>query len=162
MKDRIKQIMEKERMTPSAFADKLQLGRAIISHILTGRNNPSLDVVTRILSKITYINPEWLLTGVGDMYKATDNNTTAIHAPNNPPLDTNGDLFDQITKSTPNNDVKPEYSKETEVEQPNNIINAPINQTIVSLKNAERKISKIIIYYSDNTFETFNTDSRPL
>ena len=162
MKDRIKQIMEKERMTPSAFADKLQLGRAVISHILNGRNNPSLDVVTRILSKITYINPEWLLTGVGDMYKPTNNNTITNNTPNNLPLDANSNLFDQVTESISNDEIKSEYGKENEVEQPNNSINPPINQTIVYQKASERKINKIIIYYSDNTFETFNTDNRPL
>ncbi len=47
MKDRIKLIMEKENLTPAKFADKLQINRAIISHILNGRNNPSLDVVTK-------------------------------------------------------------------------------------------------------------------
>lgn len=72
MKDRIKLIMDNEHLTPSAFADKLQLGRAVISHILNGRNNPSLDVVSRILSKMDYIDSDWLLTGNGKMYK-TDN-----------------------------------------------------------------------------------------
>ncbi len=52
MKDRIKQIIDQEHLSPSSFADKLQLGRAVVSHILNGRNNPSLDVVTRILSKM--------------------------------------------------------------------------------------------------------------
>ena len=69
MKDRIRLIMESEQLTPSAFADKLQLGRAVISHILNGRNNPSLDVVARILSNMNNINPDWLITGNGSMYK---------------------------------------------------------------------------------------------
>jgi Helix-turn-helix. len=69
MKDRIKLIMDNEHLTPSAFADKLQLGRAVISHILNGRNNPSLDVVSRILSKMDYIDSDWLLTGNGKCIK---------------------------------------------------------------------------------------------
>ena len=52
MKDRIKLIMEKENLTPAKFADKLQINRAIISHILNGRNNPSLDVVSKILNEL--------------------------------------------------------------------------------------------------------------
>jgi transcriptional regulator with XRE-family HTH domain len=61
--------MEHENLTPAKFADKLQISRAVISHILNGRNNPSLDVVTKILTQMDYINPEWLLTGKGSMYK---------------------------------------------------------------------------------------------
>jgi transcriptional regulator with XRE-family HTH domain len=61
MRERIRQIMEHENLTPAKFADKLQISRAVISHILNGRNNPSLDVVTKILTQMDYINPEWLL-----------------------------------------------------------------------------------------------------
>ena len=68
MKDRIK-IMEIEHLSPAQFADRLQINRAVISHILNGRNNPSLDVVTKILGEMNYINPEWLLNGNGSIYK---------------------------------------------------------------------------------------------
>ena len=63
MKDRIKKIMDNENLTPAKFADKLQINRAVVSHILTGRNNPSLDVVTKILSEMNYLNSDWLLNG---------------------------------------------------------------------------------------------------
>ena len=76
MKDRIKQIMETENMTPARFADTLQIGRAVISHILNGRNNPSLDVITRILSKMPEINSDWLLTGAGTMFKSDYKNSS--------------------------------------------------------------------------------------
>ena len=69
MKDRIKQIMDKANLTPAKFADQLQINRAVVSHILNGRNNPSLDVVTKILSEMNYINSDWLLNGTGQMYK---------------------------------------------------------------------------------------------
>ena len=69
MKDRIKEIMDNEDLTPAKFADRLQINRAVISHILNGRNNPSLDVVLKILSEMDYINSEWLLNGIGLMYK---------------------------------------------------------------------------------------------
>ena len=69
MKERIKKIMEIEQLTSTRFADRLQINRAVISHILNGRNNPSLEVVTRILAEMEYINPEWLLNGTGSIYK---------------------------------------------------------------------------------------------
>ncbi|NDV94309.1 helix-turn-helix domain-containing protein [Dysgonomonas sp. 521] len=164
MKDRIKLIMDNEQLTPSAFADKLQLGRAVISHILNGRNNPSLDVVTRILSKMDYINPDWLLTGDGSMYKSEARqekiNTTApvsVYTNVNQP-----DLFSQNEISKPADKPDPEYRKEIVVEKATNVSEDVINQTIVYQKVPERKVTKIIIYYSDNTFETFNTDNKPL
>ena len=162
MKDRIRLIMENEKLTPSAFADKLQLGRAVISHILNGRNNPSLDVVTRILSKLEYINPDWLISGNGNMYKPEYGNKTAntfqatTNTPNQP------ELFSQNYVSPPIIHQEPEYRKEIIVEQPQIAIEQPVKKEIIYQKLPERKISKIIIYYTDNTFETFDADNKPL
>ena len=166
MKDRIKQIIDHEQLAPSSFADKLQLGRAVVSHILNGRNNPSLDVVTRILTKLDYINPDWLITGTGDMYKPgygknPDTSPQPIQS-NNVFQNSQPDLFSQNPISVPDNTQKTEYCKEIVVEQPQMKAEDTENKTIIYQKAPERKVSKIIIYYSDNTFETFNADNKPL
>ena len=163
MKDRIRQIMESEQLSASEFADKLQIGRAVISHILNGRNNPSLDVVTRILTKMNYINPEWLLTGMGEMHKQGNGR---ISEPMNTPIDnfqTGGfDLFSQSNINQTIDTPKEEYRKENIVEQPMKPAESSINQQIIYQKMPERKITKIIIYYTDNTFEVFDAGNRPL
>ena len=163
MKDRIRQIMESENLTPSEFADKLHIGRAVISHILNGRNNPSLDVVTRILTDMENINPDWLLKGNGSMYKDEkmvnyDKHQNAFdlfssHAT---------DLFSQNNINKPEGTAEPENRKENIVNQPEIQQEQSVKQDFIYKKTNERKISKIIIYYSDNTFETFNADNRPL
>lgn len=157
MKDRIKQIMDTENMTPARFADTLQIGRAVISHILNGRNNPSLDVITRILSKMPQINSEWLLTGVGSMYKNEINIPEQTVATTTPLPD----LFAQLrTKDSINEPVyieRNEYRKETEVKEPSTDIHNIMNERIIYKEAKEKKIKQIIIYYTDNTFETFNS-----
>lgn len=166
MKDRIKLIMESEHLTPSAFADKLQLGRAVISHILNGRNNPSLDVVARILSNMNNIDPDWLITGNGNMHKSEQTekvSTVQQTLMNNYPLNQNKpDLFSQNYISPPITQQEPEYRKENIVEQPQKTVENVLNQTVIYQKQPERKISKIIIYYTDNTFETFDANNKPL
>lgn len=164
MKDRIKQIMDNEQLTPSAFADKLQLGRAVISHILNGRNNPSLDVVTRILSKMDYINSDWLITGNGEMYKtghedqsASSQQSDLFSNRRNEP-----DLFSQSTIFPPNPTEEKEYRKEIGVNEPPVTNENTVNKQVIYQKLPDKKISKIIIYYSDNTFEVFNADNKPL
>lgn len=159
MKDRIRLIMENEQLTPSAFADKLQLGRAVVSHILNGRNNPSLDVVTRILSKMNYINPDWLISGNGEMYKpeySTTQTTTSSINQNQP------DLFSQNYVSPPVSQAQPEYRKEIIVKQLENAHEDTVKKEVIYQKLPDRKITKIIIYYSDNTFETFDADHKSL
>ncbi|GAB6009029.1 helix-turn-helix domain-containing protein [Dysgonomonas reticulitermitis] len=162
MKDRIRLIMESEQLTPSAFADRLQLGRAVVSHILNGRNNPSLDVVTRILSKMEYINPDWLISGKGDMYKPEYGKKNANTFQATPITQNHPDLFSQNYVSPPIAQKEPEYRKEIIVEQPQNEVEQIIKKEVIYQKLPDRKVSKIIIYYTDNTFETFNADNKPL
>lgn len=163
MKDRIRLIMENEQLTPSAFADKLQLGRAVVSHILNGRNNPSLDVVSRILAKMDYINPDWLITGNGEMYKEDFNKSKNYmsNMPQSTTIQNQPDLFSQNLVSPPNPVREIEYRKENIVEQPQKSNEIAEKKEVIYEKVPERKISKIIIYYTDNTFETFDAGNKP-
>ncbi|MEA4996934.1 MAG: helix-turn-helix transcriptional regulator [Petrimonas sp.] len=146
MRERIRQIMENENLTPAKFADRLQINRANISHILNGRNNPSLDVVTKILSGMPYINTEWLINGTGQMYK-DGFDTDSIPKEH--------DLFHQGPPATPQEKetvVKPEG---IDVNKPEKNIQVIENKIIDAQKNNDKKIRQIIIYYNDSTFETF-------
>lgn len=158
MKDRIKQIMETENMTPARFADTLQIGRAVISHILNGRNNPSLDVITRILSKMPEINSDWLLTGAGTMFKSDYKNSSEAHEQISSALP---DLFAQLPSDNSVNPTiyteKTEYRKDTEINDFPKPIHKVINERIIYKEAKEKKVKQIIIYYTDNTFETFNS-----
>lgn len=168
MKDRIVQIMEVERLTPSSFADKLHVGRAVVSHILNGRNNPSLDVVMRILDAMPYIDSDWLLMGKGSMRKE-DNMPDSV--PQSSPNVTKGlDLFDSnvIEKETnvtnvlqeadmPIQAANPPVTPQTEPTKTTNESRLPI-----AIPVSDKKISKIIIYYSDKTFQAFNPDNEGL
>ncbi len=146
MKDRIKQIMENEHLTPARFADKLQINRAIISHILNGRNNPSLDVVIKILDEMPHINPEWLLKGTGSMYKEEFMTDTLSDEP---------DLFRQHVVKTDKEMDKAEKPQEIDVKSPSSSVQFAENKSTDYVKAVDKKITQIIIYYSDNTFETF-------
>jgi transcriptional regulator with XRE-family HTH domain len=50
-------------LTPSAFADKLGVQRSNVSHVLSGRNKPSLDFLEKIISTFPRVNAHWLITG---------------------------------------------------------------------------------------------------
>jgi predicted transcriptional regulator len=51
----------------SSFALKVGISQPIITHITSGRNNPSLEVIQKILSNCQDVNPEWLILGRGEM-----------------------------------------------------------------------------------------------
>ncbi|HHX31098.1 MAG TPA: helix-turn-helix transcriptional regulator [Bacteroidales bacterium] len=146
MKDRIRLIMEKENLTPARFADSLDINRAVISHILNGRNNPSLDVVTKILEVMDYINPEWLISGTGNIYKNGVEKESRHQEP---------DLFPQEHEIYNQRTEKINQSQGIEFKHTSNQSQGSDNKPIEIEKRNDRKITQIIIYYNDNTFEKF-------
>ena len=67
MHSRLKYWMEMEVLKSSALADNIRVNRATISHILSGRNKPSIDFLQKLLSNYPELNANWLISGVGYM-----------------------------------------------------------------------------------------------
>lgn len=154
MKERIKEIMDRENLTPSAFADQLGIGRAVVSHILNGRNNPSLEVITKILETFKNVDPTWLLFGKGsldqsDMAKSMSKSGY-------------GDLF---TDWTSKDNVPEKQLIVSSAEEQNRKIAVLNEQNLpleVKLPTKSKQISKIIIYFDDNSFQVFKPSSDSL
>ena len=70
MINRIKQLMNYEQMSPTNFADAIDINRSSLTHIFSGRNQPSLDVAKKILKAFPEVSTEWLVMGVGPMLKS--------------------------------------------------------------------------------------------
>ena len=67
MHNRLKKWIESEGLKASSFADNIGVNRATISHILSGRNNPSINFVQKLLIAYPNLNANWLITGIGYM-----------------------------------------------------------------------------------------------
>jgi transcriptional regulator with XRE-family HTH domain len=61
--ERIKKIMDDNGLTPSQMADRIGVQRSAISHIISGRNRPSLDFVVKVLESFENVSSDWLLKG---------------------------------------------------------------------------------------------------
>ena len=130
MKKRIQKIIDNEQLSSSKFADMIGVQRSSISHILSGRNNPSLDFVQKILKNFKNLDTEWLLFGKGSMYR------------NSP-----DDLFTK--KETKNiEDEKSEPIKITEA-QPKKEFKTEVQHVKIP--------EKILVLFSDNTFSAYNS-----
>ena len=64
IKERIALILKKHHLAPSAFADRIGANRSSISHILSGRNKPGLELLEKIIHHFPDVNAHWLITGV--------------------------------------------------------------------------------------------------
>ncbi|MCC3153539.1 helix-turn-helix domain-containing protein [Hymenobacter sp. BT770] len=81
MVERIRTLLETRQLTPTQFADAIGIARPIVSHILSGRNKPSLEVVQRILAAMPDLSMPWLLNGTGPMLAAAVAPVTTVAAP---------------------------------------------------------------------------------
>ena len=80
-----------EGLSPSQFADKLGVQRSGVSHLLSGRNKPSFEFISKMLAAYPKLNPDWLIMGSGKAYRdmpgseiagqaGNDGYTTPVHS----------------------------------------------------------------------------------
>lgn len=123
MISRLKQLMDSLNISKSEFANMLGISPATVSHLLSGRNNPSYEIISTINEKFPQINLEWLINGKGDMYKNGENRVQTLTSPGL--FDSQG-VMDNI-KSSSQIELKPVIK--------------------------EKRISRILIFFSDGTFQ---------
>ena len=143
IQERILLLMKAQGMTPTQFADEIGIQRSSISHILSGRNNPSLDVILKILGRFKEVDSNWLILGKGNLLKERDldNSPTLFN------LDEDEEIIDKNLKEI--------NLKEEEIEKEIKTNNIEIQENIIAMQNtnSQRSISKIIILYNDNSYE---------
>jgi transcriptional regulator with XRE-family HTH domain len=133
MDEKLRILMQNENLTASKLSEILEVKPAAVSHILSGRNKPSFELLCKIVTRFPHINPYWLL---GDAEEMLNPNATNSMAPGQ--IATSGTLFDQQPSSSAqcvNSNIR-----ESLAEQP-------------SLSLNRTDIEKIIIVYRDQTFE---------
>lgn len=71
MRDRLLYIVRTEGMSNLQFANEIGISPAAVTHILSGRNNPSLDIIAKIASRYPQYNLRWLILGEGETFAPT-------------------------------------------------------------------------------------------
>lgn len=152
IKDRIRMIMEREKVPPRVFAETIGVQQSTLSHILNDRNKPSLEVVMKVHQTYSYINLEWLLYGKGEMLAATDNPSTTSTGEYQP------SLFDENPVNSPKDSISLENRKEMALRNTENAPKEIVKQEIRYIEKPARKITEIRIFFDDNTYETFRPE----
>ena len=63
IQERLKLVLKLHNLTSSEFADRIGVQRSNVSHVLSGRNKPSLDFLEKIVNSFPRVNAHWLITG---------------------------------------------------------------------------------------------------
>ena len=124
-KERIEKVKNVLGLTARQFAAEIHVQPGTISNMMAGRNNPSLDVMRRIMERYPTLNPDWLIVGKGEMWRTVPGEEAS--------------LFDSLPPEAKNGKVSVNAGKEEQA------------LTVVPAK----KISRIVVYYTDNTFEEY-------
>ena len=121
---RLQKVIDFYGESASSFSEKVGVQRSTISHILSGRNKPSLDFVMKILSHFPEVELYWLMNGKG--------------------------IFP--------NEKKVEVK---EIQKSEKAILPPKNEKaeITVSTSSEKKIDRIVIFYTDGSFQNFNENT---
>ncbi len=124
---RLEKVMDYYDISAAAFADKINVGRSSISHLLSGRNKPSLDFVMKVIKTFPEVELYWLLNGKGNF----------------PPQTSAKENFQEdkteIKKTIASTPTSSEKS----------------HTTIPTENKAQKEIQKIVIFYKDGSFDAF-------
>lgn len=141
IRERIIEFLKKENISSASFAQEIGVQPSGISHIISGRNKPSLDFIVKMLHRYPHLSTEWLLFGKGQML----NQNIQV------------DLFSEVLKAE-NPTVKAKDPFEvsgpglTSPSVDRRRENGPGRSTSTELSEGAHKSERIVIFYQDGTF----------
>lgn len=141
MKERIIEFLRAEKKTSAQLAGELRVQPSGISHIISGRNKPSLDFILKMLERYEFLSGDWLLFGKGSMYKEAGMQNLVDGT-----IDFNENISESRQPAEENIKIKEE--KDNDVSNVNKITGS----------TAERKIERIIMFYSDRSFTEYRQE----
>ena len=164
---RFTKVIEYSKLTPAEFAEEIGVQRSNISHIISGRNKPSLDFITKIKTAFPAFEWDWLITGQGEMLisdKAPEPDdvqpeTVEKKKTSLPDLFSliNDENFgvteseDKVQKTIVRESDIPEQTAEKTILPDSQ----PLEKSTVKQLAADKKIRRIVFFYEDGTFETY-------
>ena len=159
MVDRIKLIMDNKQLSPAQLAERLDINRSNLTHLFSGRNQPSLDLAKKILEAFPEINTEWLIMGVGPMQKTDFEESVPAEEVSNTSVEL--DLFSalpEVEKQQSDEPEIPRRKKNVSTTTPRESNNSTSDLHQVEKINSQRvkNVEKIVFFYSDKTFEVYH------
>ncbi|TBH73946.1 helix-turn-helix transcriptional regulator [Aquirufa nivalisilvae] len=163
LSQKIELLIQRKQISSSQFADKIGIPRSSVSHILSGRNKPSLDVVQKILKAFPELTAEELLfddrllslnSSPTSKIEVTNSNPSLFDAPEASPSESDKNSLAEPTIVQSNLRRNRESAKISP--SSGNSSMAVANQA-ASSTHLTKRIERVIIFYTDGSF----TESKP-
>ena len=133
LNEKIKDILSVKNLSPSRFADEIGVQRSSISHILSGRNKPSLDIIQKINRRFPELGTNWFMEESSVVSEEVISPTPLSGQQNEPSLTRSSKIPGTIANPNPNPNPNP-----------------PHQESVTG-----KEIEKILIFYKDKTFSEY-------
>lgn len=156
--DKIKQILIDKNLTPSYFADEIGVQRSSISHILSGRNRPSFDIIQKIIRRFPELGYEWIMEEDNQSGSTNGQTNYANRLTTTRP---NVDRYAQplsVPYTTPSTSIR---SQRNEIPPANAGSPVTSEQALMTSSSElttaanEKKVERILIFYTDGSFREY-------
>ncbi|QKZ13966.1 helix-turn-helix transcriptional regulator [Spirosoma sp. KUDC1026] len=150
--DKIKQILIDKNLTPSYFADEIGVQRSSISHILSGRNRPSFDIIQKIIRRFPDLGYDWIMEDEAEAPAPNQFSAPSYGArsmPNRQSAPGGRDGYANVSNSVPVNQLPGRSPQRTEL---------PPEQPAYSDEEGggiDRRIERILVFYTDGSFQEY-------
>lgn len=134
---RLEHILDYYSMNAATFADRISVQRSSMSHLLSGRNKPSLDFVLKIVKEFPEVNLYWLLIGKGSFPEELNSNKKN-HTPTFPSNSSELEKEEFEIQKDNSTDVSPDYFS--------------------SSSASKQQIEKIVFFYRNGFFKVYEQD----
>jgi len=139
---RLKEVIKHNNLTLSTFADAIEVPRSSLSHLMSGRNKPSLDFVLKIIAKFSEVDLYWLLNGEGSFPKQKESLEKVEIIPEKKEEIKEIETPSLFAQTNP----KQEINSNTQFSEPKE------KQENVT----QKKLVKVVLLYDDGSFDEYN------
>ena len=143
MREKLLNLMKSEQLTASKLAELLDIQPSGISHILSGRNKPSFDLVQKILRRFPRVNPDWLLLDKDEMYRTID----IEPQPATSQSISTEELDETMQQSTVSGMTTPATNSTS--------ASTPAQQIAAAYAPKNGNVKRVIVLFDDHTFESY-------
>lgn len=168
MKTRLQYIVKNEGLTNNRFATEIGISPAAVTHIISGRNNPSLEIISKIAARYPNYSLRWLILGELPILSSEAENTPKnaeetpvvsqqeltplTTAPDNLPFNTQSEAIDSSEQQNPTTATTPQATT-TSTEQPQTI--AHDNIQTAQRPSSPHYSDRLIVCFPDGTFREY-------
>lgn len=131
--ERFRYLMKLNQLTASAFADEIGVQRSSVSHILSGRNKPSLEFIQKVIQRFPKVDAGWLISGVSGVQ--TEDNSKV-----------------EPKVAMANEQIQPMRESKSAVDNKELKLNASSTEEVMG---KPRKVKQVVVFYTDETYEEF-------